>query len=257
MRDIHKTDLDKRHASEERFHDNKYSEHAHYPYHYKFNPTYFVFQEMKSMIGDLHNKKILEYGCGEGWTTAELVAMGGTIDSFDISSIAIEHAKKYLTQRDMIQRCRIKKMAAEKLEYADESFDLVTGFAILHHLNLDKALPELYRVMKNGGKAFFAEPLGTNPIIKLYRILTPQYRTADEEPIILSQFNKNIKEFSKYTHREYYLTALLPLGLSYLHLPASVIFRLNSICHVLDKKILNKFNFLGKFAWYTIIRLDK
>ena len=73
-------------------------------------------------------------------------------------------------------------MPAERLSYSDSVFDLAVGFAIIHHLDLKPALAELHRVLKPGGVAFFAEPLGTNPAIQLYRRLTPQFRTEDERP---------------------------------------------------------------------------
>jgi SAM-dependent methyltransferase len=49
---------------------------------------------------------------------------------------------------------------AESLPFADESFDLVLGHAVLHHLpNLTRAFAEFRRVLKPGGRiAFAGEP---------------------------------------------------------------------------------------------------
>lgn len=254
---IKSSELSTRHVAEEQFHDLKYSEQANCPYHYRLNPTYSIFQEMKGMLGDVRGKRILECGCGEGWTTAEVAALGGEIDSFDISSVAIEHAKRFLEKREIGERCTLQKMAAENLGYADEYFDIVMGFAILHHLDLSKALPEILRVMKKGGTAFFAEPLGTNPIINLYRRLTPQFRTEGEKPLILDEFRNLTESFAEFTHNEFYLTALLPIAFAYLRLPEYIITHFKQACLSLDKRILERFPFLGKYAWYTIIRLVK
>jgi len=250
-------ELDRRHASEESFHDLKYEDSAYYPYHYRLNPTYVIFQEMKEMVRSARGERVLEYGCGEGWTTAELLSLGRHIDSFDISSVALDHASKIVERCNGSERCILKKMAAENLDYPDESFDVIVGFAILHHLDLSKAMPEMYRVMKKGGLAFFAEPLGTNPIINLYRKLTPQYRTADEKPLVLSDFVHYINQFIRFSHNEYYLTALFPIGLAYLHFPDATINYFNSACRRLDKRILSRFPTLGRYAWYTIITLEK
>lgn len=38
-------------------------------------------------------------------------------------------------------------MGAERLNYSDQSFDVAVGFAIIHHLDLSLAIPELYRVL--------------------------------------------------------------------------------------------------------------
>jgi ubiquinone/menaquinone biosynthesis C-methylase UbiE len=39
-------------------------------------------------------------------------------------------------------------MAAEQLHYRDRQFDAVYGNAVMHHVRLSKACPELRRVMK-------------------------------------------------------------------------------------------------------------
>lgn len=249
--------MNQRHASEEKFHDNKYDKQTGYPYHYRYNPTYHVFQEMKGMLGDVRGKTILEYGCGEGWTTAEIAAMGGEIHAFDISSVAIGHALKLLEKRGLAKNCVLKKMGAEQLDYPDNFFDSVFGFAILHHLDLDRAMPEMYRVLKAGAEAFFAEPLGTNPLINLYRNLTPQYRTKDEAPLILEEFTRYGVQFREFKHIEYYLTAICSLGLAYLRLPQPVVHYFNRMLLRLDRKILYRYPYLGRYAWYTIIKLVK
>jgi SAM-dependent methyltransferase len=46
---------------------------------------------------------------------------------------------------------------AAELPFADESFDLVLGHAVLHHLpDLDRCFAEFARVLKPGGTLFFA-----------------------------------------------------------------------------------------------------
>jgi len=46
---------------------------------------------------------------------------------------------------------------AERLPLADESFDLVFGHAVLHHLpDLDRAFGEFHRVLRRGGRMVFA-----------------------------------------------------------------------------------------------------
>ena len=46
---------------------------------------------------------------------------------------------------------------AEALPFEDESFDLVFGHAVLHHLpDLDQAFREFHRVLAPGGRVVFA-----------------------------------------------------------------------------------------------------
>ena len=59
---------------------------------------------------------------------------------------------------------------------------------MLHHLDLSKCMLELNRLLRINGSIVFMEPLGTNPLINLYRKLTPNSRTADEHPLTPKDF---------------------------------------------------------------------
>lgn len=74
-------------------------------------------------------------------------------------------------------------MDAHQLEFPDHHFDVVFGTGILHHLDLDRALAEIARVLKPDGIMLFGEPLDTNPVGRLIRRLTPEARTADERAL--------------------------------------------------------------------------
>jgi SAM-dependent methyltransferase len=80
---------------------------------------------------------------------------------------------------------RTARADAESLPFADESFDLVLGHAVLHHLpNLRRAFDEFHRVLRPGGMiAFAGEPsrLGDRlaSIPKRTAVaLAPAWRTA-------------------------------------------------------------------------------
>jgi SAM-dependent methyltransferase len=169
--------LEARLQREAQFHDTKYAGGDLYPRHYAAWPTQYVYTQMRDSLGDLHGKRVLEYGCGEGWITRDLARLGGEVCAFDISPQAAANTKRLLSDTNLLDRCSVGVMPAENLTYDAESFDLAVGFAIIHHLDLGKALTELHRVLKPGGSAYFAEPLATNPLIQLYRRLTPQFRT--------------------------------------------------------------------------------
>jgi SAM-dependent methyltransferase len=76
-----------------------------------------------------------------------------------------------------------RQMDAHALDFADRSLDLVFGVAILHHLEFARALREVHRVLRDGGKIVFVEPLRHNPVARLVRWLTPHARTPDELPL--------------------------------------------------------------------------
>lgn len=80
-------------------------------------------------------------------------------------------------------------MDANHLKFADNYFDVVYGSGILHHLDFEQAVKEIYRVLKPGGTIVFQEPLARNPIGKFVRKKTPEARTPDEKPLDKEEFS--------------------------------------------------------------------
>jgi len=97
------------------------------------------------------------------------------------------------------------------LEFEDESFDMVFGDAILHHLNFVEALDEIRRVLKPGGRILFCEPLGSNPVGKIVRLITPKARTADEQPLRRREVAEIRKRFETTFYYEQFLS--VPVGI--------------------------------------------
>jgi SAM-dependent methyltransferase len=136
-----------------------------------------------------------------------LAAKGALVTAIDISDVAIQQAKEHARREGVDLTCR--RMDAERLEFPDNSFDLVCGVAILHHLDLEKACACLARVMAPGGHAVFMEPLGHNPAINLYRRLTPQLRTTDEHPLLMKDLRTAERYFARVENHFFTLQPLL------------------------------------------------
>ncbi|MBK9953030.1 MAG: class I SAM-dependent methyltransferase [Candidatus Competibacteraceae bacterium] len=254
------SDLVTRQESESNFHDRKYNQHnqgEQYPRHYAVNPTYPIYQRMLNGIDNLSNKRVLEHGCGEGWITGILAQRGAFVSAFDISSEAVCRTSELLALEGLADQCHISQMGAEQLDYPDQFFDIAVGFAIIHHLDLNLAIPELYRVLKPGGIAYFAEPLGNNPLINLYRRLTPQYRTKDEEPIDLKKLPSLLGQFKDFEHKEFYVIALSSIALAYLPFGKKLFPIINQKLMQIDDRLLGYFPSLGALAWYTILKIRK
>lgn len=123
-----------------------------------------------------------------------------------------------------------KVMDAHKMDFSDNTFDIIFGDAILHHLNFDVAARELCRVLKPGGEIVFVEPLARNPVGKLVRRLTPDARTPDEKPLDKEEFSILKKYF--YLNNSY---------LQFFYVPAAVISKYlfksarNPVMYVADK----------------------
>jgi SAM-dependent methyltransferase len=70
----------------------------------------------------------------------------------------------------------------EHLPFADASVDAVIGNAVLHHLRLDRTIPELLRVLRPAGRLCFAEPNMLNPQVFLERNVRWIGRRLDNSP---------------------------------------------------------------------------
>ncbi len=132
---------------------------------------------------DLSGKTVLDYGCGRGEESLTFLRRGAEkVHGIDISPVYVGYAAKCAQESGFPEdRYGFHVMDAHSLSFPDESFDLVSGRAILHHLDADTALGEIYRVLKPGGRVLLYEPLADNPLLKLFRHLTPHARTKDEK----------------------------------------------------------------------------
>ena len=148
------------------------------------------------------NSEILDYGCGIGPVIEKVIKYNPKkITGIDISDISILKAKKKF--HDQNYKVELKVDNCEKTKFEDNKFDIVYGLGILHHLQFSKCITEIARILKPGGSLLFIEPLGTNPLINLYRALTPGSRSKDEHPLIFKDF-EIIKENFGNVNLKYY-----------------------------------------------------
>jgi len=99
----------------------------------------------------------LELGCGTGFFLLNLKQAGVLDRGFvtDISPGMVEVAKRNAESLGFSVEGRVAD--AESIPYPDESFDLVVGHAVLHHIpDVELALREVIRVLKPGGRFVFA-----------------------------------------------------------------------------------------------------
>ena len=197
---------------EKKFHNERFAEdsrkHLDKYYTISNNVRELFFNKLKK---DVAGQKVLEYGCGEGSYAFELALLGADVYGIDISDVAIEKANKLAIENRMDNKVHFEVMNAEELKYPNSYFEKICGNAILHHLDLDKALLELNRVLDKKGSALFIEPLGHNPIINFYRLLTKNLRTEDEHPLKENEFKLFNKYFDSVEINFFNLTTLMAI----------------------------------------------
>jgi SAM-dependent methyltransferase len=104
---------------------------------------------------------------------------------------------------------------AENTKFDDNSFDIITEYGALHHVDLEKAFAELARILRPTGKVICNEALAHNPFIHLYRKLTPHLRTAWEVDHIMRKQDLLLasKYFGKIEIKFFHLFTLLAVPL--------------------------------------------
>ena len=102
----------------------------------------------------------LEIGSGTGYFSLNLVQLGVVerLTATDISPGML--TRLATTAEDLGLEVETVETEAEVLPFEDESFDLVFGHAVLHHIpDLERAFAEFRRVLRPGGAiAFAGEP---------------------------------------------------------------------------------------------------
>jgi SAM-dependent methyltransferase len=173
-------------------------------------------------LGELRDREVLELGSGMGEMTTLLARSGARITALDISPGSIAVARRRAELHGVDGAIDFVCAAGEQLPLDSDRFDVVVGKAVLHHLEAGRAAPELHRVLRPGGRAAFAEPLGTNPVIAFARDHLPypgkNPRGADV-PLSYADIRAWEAPFSAAQHREVQLLEAVGRALGVRSLP--------------------------------------
>jgi ubiquinone/menaquinone biosynthesis C-methylase UbiE len=161
-------------------------------------------------------KIFLDYACGNGGNAIKAAKAGASLSiGFDISDVSVNNAMLD-AKKSGLENTYFFQADAENTQLPDDCIDTIICSGMLHHLDLSYAFPELRRILAPGGRILAVEALDYNPVIKLYRKLTPDMRTEWEKAHILSLKDVNfgsrffdIGEI-KYWHITSYAAAYFP-----------------------------------------------
>lgn len=212
-----------------------------------------VVQQSIDFLQGNPDELVLDMGCGEGKEALELASRGLYVVGTDLSYTQLTRARALVKKELPDAKFCLIQANAEQLPFADSSFRIIYGKAILHHLDLDASSRETQRLLRSNGRATFAEPLARHFIIWLGRRLTPKLRTKDERPMELSDLENFGQRFEKQNLQTYYLLA--PLAYVFRIIPGGekIFAPAYSLLSSLDKKLLSRFRQLHKFVWYGAV----
>jgi SAM-dependent methyltransferase len=197
---------------------------------------------------------VLDFGCGNGENGIFAAQQGADVIGIDISPEGVDNANLNAEQMGVASNCKFVVMDGENMHFRDNTFDLAVEYGVLHHVDLDRAMSELSRVLKPNGKMICVEALRHNPIIHYYRKKTPHLRTQWEYEHILGVQDLDVVRcyFGEIDVRFFHLAALaaVPLRKTRLFHPARNFF------DKIDALLLRN-QIIGKFGWIMIFIIGK
>ena len=116
---------------------------------------------MMKRAGDISGKKCLDVGTGTGeiaFHVARTAGAGSTVIGVDITPKMLELAEKKEKELDLPVKIDWRVGDALKLEFEDDTFNLVTsGYMLRNVTDIFQAVSEMHRVLAPGGKVVVAE----------------------------------------------------------------------------------------------------
>lgn len=166
------------------YYDNLYNEKKEDSFSFNYVRTKTFLQPLFEKRTSAH--KVLDIGCGVGYACKMLHDHGYSVYGIDISSKALEFAKRKLPN------CQFKLAnPLGKIDFENQYFDALTCFGVLEHIeNTQAFVQECYRVHKTDSTAVFVVPNSSSPYFRISKNGTGQIL---EVPRTLKEWNRIFK----------------------------------------------------------------
>ena len=152
------------------------------------SPWHKMVKENLEPARDLLNKRVLEIGCGRGGFSCWLVSQSqkpNEVIAMDFAVTAIEKGRAFATQNGL-SNIIWEVGDIQNIPQPDDSFDTVISCETVEHVpDPRKAISELARVLKPGGRLFLTTPnyLGTLGLYRIYLRLRGRRYSEVDQPI--------------------------------------------------------------------------
>ena len=207
-------------------------------------------------IGAFSGKRILEIGAGIGINAFDMAQRGAEMVIIDFALFRLEQAEALAAAAGL--KITAIAMDAHALGFPDESFDAIYTKSVMIHLDIDRVIPEIKRVLKPGGKAVFIEPLKRNPFVNFYRrFFAPKEWASITEYFDDSIIAKITAAFGASRERRFYLFSFAAFFWRY-QLRNLALFKISlRILNRIDTILFTLIPRLKRFAWFSVLIVEK
>jgi 2-polyprenyl-3-methyl-5-hydroxy-6-metoxy-1,4-benzoquinol methylase len=164
-------------------------------------------RHIRSKLGDLRGKTLLDVGCGLGEASVYFAMEGAVVTATDISPGMCDAVKKLAKANGVEVETHVS--AIEDLGLGDRSFDIIYTGNTLHHADITATLDNILPHLKEDGIFVSWDPVAYNPIINLYRAIASKVRTEDEHPLRMRDIREITSKFKKTEISWFWLTTLI------------------------------------------------
>ena len=121
-------------------------------YYAKYRDIYpdVFYQKVADRVLCVKGQKVLDLGTGTGVLPRNMYKYGAKWTATDISPEQIEQAEKLAKEAGM--DIAFKAVSAEKIDFPDETFDVLTACQCFFYFDHEKVAPEFARILKKDGK---------------------------------------------------------------------------------------------------------
>lgn len=151
-------------------------------------------------FGDLHGRKLIDLGCGDGEASYYFASLGAEVTAVDNSSTAIENLRRLCDEQGITS---IRPVVSDALRLADLGpVDFIYGSMILHHIEpFDQFADVLRSTLAPGGKAFFYENSAMSRLLIWFRThvvgraWVPKHGDDEEFPLTPGEVDELRRQF--------------------------------------------------------------
>lgn len=114
----------------------------------------------------------LDVGCGSAAHSMRLARHGYFVHAVDFSESVVANAQRNVAARDLDERIKVSREDILDMTFADGEFDNVLCWGVMMHMpDPERAIAELDRVLRKGGKLVFSEANAYSMQSIVFRIL--------------------------------------------------------------------------------------